>query len=477
MRTQLLRSFICLFLTITSGIANAQSGLTDSISVVLLRASGAIVIRTMQADGSLLSEIPLDNHLVSGDLLSGHWTTALSGAFVSVRKAKSGIFRAYIIDGGLVSNSFLIGKDVLRAVALDYDSSGFADLAIQRNKGPITIYLDPGIGLNASIRIEAPERTDMLRVRHHTKDDLGFIKVYDERERAHANGVGYISYRNQIGRFDQNALPEQTSSILSLKLRGGDPAFLSPTANGDLLLFGPGTKSQKVKRGKYQMVRGGFIQSSDYSSILFGDTLGRALLVDPTTFATAPVPLDLATGSVSVDGDTACAFFNTLLAQFYAAVHDQNLDAAAGIAATLDQLATTNPCDRTEETTPKGIIGNVSFLSDTVALASNTGERMGPCIEFLPALDGTNGFLVKNSDVHPGSVYLTPGPGFTNGRILNPVTFSEIAKTPFAGIANGGRAHFRNFSKRIPWGAHVFAANLGNEVYCWKVPDGSARVD
>lgn len=130
--------------------------------------------------------------------------------------------------------------------------------------------------------------------------------------------------------------------------------------------------------------------------------------------------------------------------------------------------ATANPARAAAATSSLSLLGPVLYVS-------NTAGKVGICDVYKQAPDGKNGFLAKNSD-HSGSVYLTPGYGYSNGRILNLRNEKVIEQLKYTGIANGGRGHFRS-PRLLPRGKHIFAADLHGSTHCWRITSGGARVD
>ena len=137
-----------------------------------------------------------------------------------------------------------------------------------------------------------------------------------------------------------------------------------------------------------------------------------------------------------------------------------------------------NPGGQVEESVvlPKGRVVDHIYIGSVVGGGGSTSSSgNGPCDRFLPAPDGSNGFLAKNSD-HGGIVYLTPNGSYSNGVILHHRTLRKVQDTRYTGIANGSRGHFR-IPGSLPFGPHVFAADLGGKTHCWRIPGGLARVD
>lgn len=111
---------------------------------------------------------------------------------------------------------------------------------------------------------------------------------------------------------------------------------------------------------------------------------------------------------------------------------------------------------------------------------SNPEDPSDVCSEIMPAKDGANGFLWKQSDFHPGAVVLFPA-SYSNQVFSSVYAMKDGNKIDdffFTAIANGNRQHWRSDQRASSFpDFSIIVAVQGNRTYCWQIEDSASRND
>lgn len=429
-------------------------------------------------NGSHLGGMEIPTEYDAGAFLAGDWLGNGEPSVLSLTAGGSGTLGTVI---GLITGpiaTFDLGKELARLVALDFNGSGLTDLAIQaKGKSNATLAYDLGSGAPTYSGVPIRSRSDITGILGLSTTKLGtvvFKRIDIPGDPRGPRGSNFIEYLNDLGAKQKLKLPKNVKTVLPVRLNPGDAHFLGLKSKSATLFGTAGVIGNYAKSKNDYLVVGHF-DSEFSSSLLIGKSDGTATIVDLSTSGQRALSLVVPSGPATLPTDPICLQAQAILDAISASTDSATIFMLLG---QLQQLNAPDSCFADidgEGGSASG--GGLAYIGNLAAASSASTGARGPCDRFLDPRDGNQGFLAKNSDFHPGSVYLTPGFGYQNGRILNPRTLKVLERLKYSGIGNGARAHFRS-PRSFPKPVHVFAADyFGGETHCWKVPAGSTRID
>ncbi|MGI6523785.1 MAG: hypothetical protein ACOX2O_00605 [Bdellovibrionota bacterium] len=521
-----------LFLVLSMFFFQTQAAFAlDNFYITATNNSGGKFIRVYSGTGAHLSDIPIDNAYKNAQFLSGNWIANKHSVVALILKKKN--LSAFILDNsGRARTEINLGKNALRIFSLDYNKNGISDLAVQYKKNIVRIYLDPAINAANTTRVKLPALSDAVPLLTLNGANVASLKL-EELNKNFLDAKGstkklsgkrnFITYKNGSRRKKKIRIATHAQRTFPVLLSEGRVGFIVQSTPKRLQLFGEKVQRNSFVKTTTSKAFTGFFSSNTISDLAIGEALNYSTdtatirLINPQTKSTRVVTLNLALGlkrpyaTQAYSQKVDAAYCNKILAlvdKLNAAVAAGNYPEMMRILNILEKEednfeeceriigdngsngggsgggsanggdGKTTPGKNSEKDDDYFVANEIGYVTSIVQYGSNTGMARTPCTEILNARDGNMGFLAKNSDFHPGTVYLTPGAGFSNGRVLSPRSYKLIAKTKYTGVANGGRSHFRLYSKRLPFGAHIFAADHYNGgTYCWKVPGTGSRID
>jgi hypothetical protein len=505
----------------------APSSTTTSYGVSARTTDLKDIIRYFDGNHSYMGDVYVGTDFTSAAFIAGNWVPSSAVSALALTQDDALRVRgSFLASDGSVAQSINFGKEeeLSTLMGLNYDGDAVTDLAVLPLDGrTVTIYLNPGIsGTAQAVKVPVDERVDIVRLFQNGPDELGFVKRTDlltpqsgtkkkkkkkKKNRRPRGGSNQLTYTDIDGSRKTLEIPQEFAEYVPIIVEGRALAFARVRSKRVEVMGASVTPRSFNKLPTDYIFPGAFSGSGNSTTLLKGSLLGDYSILNPMTgsIAAGKIPLQgIAAQELSAATTTPvtaaatgdiCAEYARLLQVFLDAVTSGNAGAAGTAYAQIQALGSgVNDCDVDPGNVGGGEGGGGgsinqrndifrngigSFIPDSFLFKSNTGDFYGQCDEFFPAPDGNMGFLAKNSDFHPGAVYLTPGAGYNNGRILDPKSLKTIGNAEYAGVANGGRSHFRVKSRPLPRGNHVFAADhtYKNETHCWRVPDGSTRVD
>lgn len=519
------RSICCvfaLFITLAAGLPAAHA--LDRIYAATGSYEGLRLIRVYAAGGQHLTDIPISEEYALARFVTGTWIPRQDYSVIALLLTKKGAIEARVLDkNGAAVKVFDLGKDVMQVISIDYDKNGVSDLVVQRKEGPLQVFLDPGVS-STSLTVPLARNTDAIVVYREDGEALGFMTLSNDNmnrprktsarmrpartarqsKRKPKKAKGVVQYQDISGAQVKIPLTQDVEDIFPVLLPQSPGTAFALQAGNTLTMVAPGATLGSLRKPAKTTVFPGFFSAPQASALAIGAPLkgddGKTTItyLDPMGGASSsavitlsqpitPTPTPTATPTpVPTPIQDVCAYYLELRQQLAAAIRANNREEALRIAQLIVDLDYSNcedptptPTDPTEDQdtifTPDG----VSYVTKVVRYGSNTGIAKGPCDVMLSGYDGTFNFVAKNSDAAVAIAYVLPEWGsFENGRVLDPKTFKVRFTARYDGVANGGRDHFRVLGKRLPIGAHIFAAEeWSGDTFCWKIPNGVTRVD
>ena len=525
-----MKKVLTIFFLLSLFIVSSQAFALDNFYVATETPNGTNVIRVFSSSGATLGDIPISNTYKDAQFVSGNWINGQI-SILALKKNKKNSITASVINGnGNQIKEISLGKKVKKVIGLDYNNNGIQDLAVQLAKR-VVVYLDPSIS-NTRANVKLTKFSDAVATQTYSGAGISSLKL-EVMNKNFLDSIdapqdlsainNFITYKKQIRKrkFKNYKVSIKTTvqRVFPLKVENSnDPNFVIQSSARKLELIGRNFRNTSFSKNRNSKFFTGFFSSDNYSEIAIGQRLDTSTgiatvrLINPSTKEERIIKLNLnfqysySVNNYSMNNyslsKTDCSEFNRLYNQLYKAYNSGNYNEYVRIYYLIIALPNFNECldnidsggddnggdndndnengdGKTEDDDNYFSSANsIAFITNVVQYSSNTGMARTPCNDIRNAKDGNNGFLARNSDFHPGVVYLTPGASYRNGRILNASTFRVMSKVPFDTVANGGRAHFRLSSIRLPFGPHIFAADNGyGETICWKVPGGMSRVD
>lgn len=465
--------------------AAAPSFAADRMYVAVKDLNEQRLIRVFAADGSRVGDIPISPQYDVARFVTGVWVPGEHA--VTALLQQSGVLRARVLAfSGAARAELELGGDVFQVLALDYDGSGLSDLVVQHQNGPLEIHLDPGMRSGRSLRLEAPANSDAVAVLKANGADIGFLSQGKGKRKLS------IRYIDEGGAEIELPFSQEIQDIAPVRAAGGLTAF-ALQADKQITVLGRSLSAKSFRSERAQEMFTGVFYADGSSALALArpmeiaGTQAGVNLINPANGAMQRIALELgdvtrgeAGANVPPSTSKYCQRYFALYDKFMKAYNAGNMGKAWTLALRLNGMNWRRCYSGDGEEAPRSLFsyGKVSYLTDVVRYGSNAGLAGGPCDKIINGRDGALGFLAKNADIEHGVVYLTPGPDYYNGRVLNQKTYKLKYKTVYWGVANGDRAHFRIHGLQLPMGAHLFAAdNFTGQTICWKIPNGLARVD